>query len=215
LLPYTTLFRSLRDSAIDATERQFTFAALLFLLFALAVIWFIRMITRAIDNVIGVAGQIADGNLDVEVDTSGSEEFRRLFGALDVMRHRLKQQYTDNELRQKRQQQLAQLNESLRGEKTEQTLGDNILRCLAEQLGILVGAFYLHENGELVLKASHAYTVRKGDRNRFALGESLVGQAGLEQKMILVRDLPPGYAPVASGLGEAPPAEVLLLPLTL
>ncbi|MEZ5508053.1 MAG: HAMP domain-containing protein [Gammaproteobacteria bacterium] len=204
---FTGTLQLLRDSSIDATERQFTFAALLFLLFALAIIWFIRMITQAIDNVIGVAGQIADGNLDVQVDTSGSEEFRRLFGALDVMRGRLKQQYVENEQRQKRQQQLAQLNESLRGEKTEQTLGDNILSCLAQQMGALVGAFYLYEQNELVLKASYAYTVRKAGHNRFALGESLVGQAALEQKLIIVRDLPADYTPVASGLGEAVPAE--------
>lgn len=212
---FTSTLQLLRDSSIDATERQFTFAALLFLMFALAIIWFIRMITQAIDNVIGVAGQIADGNLDVQVDTSGSEEFRRLFGALDVMRGRLKQQYIENDQRQKRQQQLAQLNESLRGEKTEQALGDNILSCLAQQMGALVGAFYLLEQNQLVLKASYAYTVRKAGHHRFALGESLVGQAALEQKLIVVRDLPADYTPVASGLGEAVPAEVLLLPLTL
>lgn len=212
---FTSTLQLLRDSSIDATERQFIFAALLFLMFALAIIWFIRMITQAIDNVIGVARQIADGNLDVQVDTSGSEEFRRLFGALDVMRGRLKQQYVENEQRQKRQQQLAHLNESLRGEKTEQALGENILSCLAQQIGALVGAFYLYEKNELVLKASYAYTVRKSGRNRFALGESLVGQAALEQKLMIVRDLPADYTPVASGLGEAVPAEVLLLPLVL
>ena len=212
---FSKTLQSLRDSSQDVTRRQFTFAALLFLIFALAVIWFIRVITGAIDNIIGVAGQIADGNLDVEVQDGGAEEFQRLFGAMDVMRRRLKQQYEDNEMRQTRQTQLARLNEILRGEKTVQTLGDDILRCMAELLGSLVGAFYLYEHDELSLKSSYAFTHRKGSRNRFALGESLVGQAGLEQKLMVVESLPPNYATVSSGLGEAVPAHVLLAPLAL
>ena len=66
---FNSTLQSLRDSSQETSRQQFTFAALLFLIFALAVIWFIRLITRAIDNVIGVAGQVADGNLDMQVDT--------------------------------------------------------------------------------------------------------------------------------------------------
>jgi CheY-like chemotaxis protein len=211
---FNSTLQSLRESSQDITRQQFIFAALLFLIFALAVIWFIRVITHAIDNIIGVAGQIADGNLDVKVELGGAEEFQRLFGAMDVMRKRLKEQHEENEARQTRQSQLARLNEVLRGEKTVQALGDDLLRCLAEQLGTLVGAFYLYEHDELSLKSTYAFTHRKGLRNRFGLGESLVGQAALEQKLMVVEDLPPHYATVSSGLGESVPAHVLLAPLT-
>ncbi len=207
--------QNLRESSTDVTNSQFTFAALLLLMFALAIIWFIRVITHAIDNMVSVAGQIAKGNLDVVVEKSGGEEFQRMFAAMELMRDRLKQQHLENEARQKRQHQIAQLNEALRGEKNVQALGEHILRCMSEQLGTLVGAFYLFEHDELVLKASHAFTVRKGGRSRFALGESLVGQAGLERQMFVVRDLPPTYSVVASGLGESIPAEVMLVPLVL
>ncbi|HVL00130.1 MAG TPA: response regulator [Dongiaceae bacterium] len=212
---FATTLQDLRDGSAEVAQQQFTFAALLFLLFALAIIWFSRVIARAIENVISVAGQIAQGNLDVEVGQAGSEELQRLFYALEQMRDRLKHQSHDNQARQKRQNQLAKLNEALRGEKGVQVLGENILRCLADEIGTLVGAFYLLEGNALVLKASHAFTVRRGDRNRFMLGESLVGQAGLEQQQFLVRDLPAGYATIASGLGEAVPREVLLVPLVL
>lgn len=211
---FSSTLQSLRERSVEVNDSQFTFAALLFMLFMLAVIWFIRAITKAITNVIGVAGQIANGNLDVVVDKGSSEEFDRLFAAMDVMRSRLKQQYLENEARQKRQLHLTKLNEALRGEKNVQSLGEDILRCMAEQLGTLVGAFFLYEHDELVLKATHAFTVRRGGRNRFALGESLVGQAALEQQIFVVRDLPDNYALVASGLGESVPAEVLLMPLT-
>lgn len=178
---FSLTLQSLRSGSQEIASQQFTLAALLFLVFALAVIWFIRMLTRAIDNIIDVAGQIADGNLDVKVDMSGAQEVRRLFGALDVMRKRLKQQAEDGAIRQKRQEQIAQLNDVLRGAKDIQALCDDVLRCLADFLGSLVGAFYVFENDVLVLKSTWAFTRRKGMRNQFALGESLVGQAGLEK----------------------------------
>ncbi len=212
---FSQTLQGLRDRAQEVAQQQFTFAALLFLVIALAVIAFIRVIASAIDRVIGVAGQIADGNLDVEVSRDGTAELRRLFGALNVMRQRLKQQHLDNDSRQKRQQQLTNLNEALRGEKTVQVLGDNILKCLAEELGSLVGAFYLFEQDELVLKSTYAYTYRKGLRNRFGLGESLVGQAALEQKLMVIEGLPANYSMVASGLGESLPGQVLIAPLVL
>ena len=212
---FAATLQTLRDRSEEVTDRQFTLASLLFLLFALAIIWFARMIARTIENVIGVAGQIAQGNLDVAVGSAGNEEFQRLFNALDVMRDRLKQQHQDNQSRQKRQNQLAKLNEALRGEKGVQVLGEGILRCLADEIGTLVGAFNLLEGNALVMKASHAFSVRKGDRSRFALGEALVGQAALEQQQFVVRDLPADYASISSGLGEAVPREVLLVPVAL
>ena len=212
---FVQTLQSLRNSSTEISKQQFTYAALLFLLVALVVVWFIRTFSLAIENVVGVAGQIADGNLNVAVDTGGSEEYQRLFGALDRMRDRLKEQHEESQSRQKRQNQIAQLNETLRGEKDVQKLGDDVLQCMADLVGNLVGAFYLLENDELVMKASYAYSRRKGERTRFGLGESLVGQAALEQKQFVVRDLPPGYSPVVSGLGEAVPSEVLLVPLVL
>lgn len=212
---FSLTLQSLRSGSQEIASQQFTLAALLFLVFALAVIWFIRMLTRAIDNIIDVAGQIADGNLDVKVDMSGAQEVRRLFGALDVMRKRLKQQAEDGAIRQKRQEQIAQLNDVLRGAKDIQALCDDVLRCLADFLGSLVGAFYVFENDVLVLKSTWAFTRRKGMRNQFALGESLVGQAGLEKKLMVVEGLPADYTKVASGLGEAAPGQVLLAPLVL
>src|SRR5687767_8968487 len=47
----------------------------------------------------------------------------------------------------------------------------------------------------------------------FQIGESLVGQAALEKKTILVEDVPDDYIQVSSGLGEAPPRNILVLPI--
>ena len=79
------------------------------------------------------------------------------------------------------------------------------------------GAFYIME-GEgsgsvLKLIASYAYKERKHVGNRFHLGEGLVGQAALEKKPILLTSVPDDYIRITSGLGEAAPRNILVLPI--
>ena len=45
------------------------------------------------------------------------------------------------------------------------------------------------------------------------IGEGLVGQAALDKKTIAISDAPPGYIKVGSGLGEATPADILVMPV--
>ena len=47
----------------------------------------------------------------------------------------------------------------------------------------------------------------------FLPGEGLIGQAAVEKRTILVEHVPPGYLKITSGLGEAPPAHVIVLPV--
>lgn len=196
-----------------ATREQFIFGAFLVALVLGAFIWLFLIVNKAMTDVITLSGEIAEGNLDVEVGTASSSEVYRLFRALRTMRDRLKEQYLEASLRTERQDQISKLNDAVRGELTTQEVCDNILRCLAELLNVNVGAMYLMEDDELVMKASYAYTHRKGDRSRFALGESMVGQSALERKLFVVRDLPASYAPMSSGLGESLAKEIMLVPL--
>lgn len=47
----------------------------------------------------------------------------------------------------------------------------------------------------------------------FRPGEGLIGAVAEEKRMILVENTPPGYLKISSGLGEAPPAHVIVLPV--
>ena len=71
------------------------------------------------------------------------------------------------------------------------------------------------DNNTPILKliASYAYKERKHVGNRFHLGEGLVGQAALEKKPILLTNVPDDYIRITSGLGEAPPRNILVLPV--
>src|SRR5206468_2161749 len=65
----------------------------------------------------------------------------------------------------------------------------------------------------LKLLASYAYRERKNVDNHFKLGEGLVGQCALEKEKILLTNVPRDYTAIGSGLGEANPLNVLVLPV--
>ena len=63
------------------------------------------------------------------------------------------------------------------------------------------------------LLASYAYKERKNIDNRFKLGEGLVGQCALEKEKILLTNVPADYIQITSGLGEATPLNIIVLPV--
>jgi signal transduction histidine kinase len=105
----------------------------------------------------------------------------------------------------------------LQGQRDFLTVGKLILSEVAPLVSAQQGAFYMMDdsNGESELKllASYASHQGNGAKSRFKLGESLVGQAALEKRRILLTDVPNHYAKVSSGLGEFHPANIVVLPI--
>src|SRR5207245_559021 len=64
-----------------------------------------------------------------------------------------------------------------------------------------------------ILASTYAYKERKNLANRFHFGEGLVGQCALEKKPILLTRVPADYIQISSGLGEAPPLNIIVLPV--
>jgi signal transduction histidine kinase/DNA-binding response OmpR family regulator len=69
------------------------------------------------------------------------------------------------------------------------------------------------DSPRLRLIASYGLKERKTAANRFELGESLIGQAALEKQSIVLSDPPSEYVKIASGLGEASPRAVIVMPV--
>jgi len=65
----------------------------------------------------------------------------------------------------------------------------------------------------LRLLSAYAYRERKSLSNQFRPGEGLVGQCVLEKERILVTEVPPDYLRIGSGLGEAPPSNLVVIPV--
>ena len=65
----------------------------------------------------------------------------------------------------------------------------------------------------LKLSSTYAYRERRGLRTEFRPGEGLVGQCADEKDRILITDVPSDYVRINSGLGEAPPLNIVVLPV--
>jgi signal transduction histidine kinase/ActR/RegA family two-component response regulator len=63
------------------------------------------------------------------------------------------------------------------------------------------------------LIASYGFTTRRNLANSYRLKESLVGQCAYEKKRILLTDVPENFIHIQTGLGEAPPRNVVVLPV--
>src|SRR5207253_10579904 len=114
---------------------------------------------------------------------------------------------------------LAKFSRMLQGQRDLLTVGKLILSELAPVVSAQHGVFYIMDSSgeepELKLLASYAYRERRGAKNRFKLGDGLVGQAALEKKRIVLTDVPYGYVKVSSGLGESRPMNIVILPILI
>src|SRR5256885_413858 len=69
------------------------------------------------------------------------------------------------------------------------------------------------ESTEMVLLSAFAGDGEDGHLRRLKLGEGLVGQCAAEKRRMLISDLPPNTIAIRSGLFEAAPRNVIVLPV--
>lgn len=90
----------------------------------------------------------------------------------------------------------------------------NLVRYLeANQAGIFLKDDQDPDQLALNLEASYAFDRKKFLKKRVLPGEGLVGQIFLEQKTFYMRSVPKDYLRVTSGLGDAHPASLIVIPL--
>jgi HAMP domain-containing protein/CheY-like chemotaxis protein len=113
---------------------------------------------------------------------------------------------------------LARFTGMMQGQRDLETVSRMIMSELTPLVGAHHGAFFIADaadgaDAKLRLIASYAYKQRKRIANEFRLGEGIVGQAALEKTPILLTEAPEDYIRIASGLGEAAPHNVVVLPV--
>ncbi|VXC71708.1 response regulator [Massilia sp. 9I] len=94
-------------------------------------------------------------------------------------------------------------------------LADTVLGHLTRYLDGLVAAMYVNgEDGVLRRIGAYGFAYDKADDAQVIMpGDSLASRAVTENRVLVLRDLPPGYIKVSSSLGESPPRELLIAPV--
>jgi CheY-like chemotaxis protein/CHASE3 domain sensor protein len=104
----------------------------------------------------------------------------------------------------------------LQGDQTLDKLGNNLLEFLAAYLEAQVGAVYIAEGGLFRRFAGYALPIAAIEgMEGVRAGDGLIGQAAKDNRALHVRDVPAGYLPIASGVGQGAPGELLIAPASI
>jgi len=172
-------------------------------------------LARPIARLSDAARRVSDGDLDQEIEIGPRNEIGELGSRFHEMVTSLREATRERELSSWMKTGQAELGERMRGEKGVAALARDVITYLAQHLEAHIGAIYLVKDPHrLQLVGSYAFHARKGLTNEIELGQGLVGQAALEGEPILLTQVPADYLAVSSGLGEAPPRNILVRPIS-
>ncbi len=176
-------------------------------------------LTTQVRAIAEVSTAVTQGDLTRSIKVEAKGEVADLSDNINQMIANLRETTRQNEEQDWLKTNLARISGLMQGQRDLETVSQLIMSELSPAVSAQHGAFFVadHEDEErgyeLRLLASYGYTRRRSVANRFLAGEGLVGQAALERKPILINDPPPDYIHIASGLGEAAPANIIVIPV--
>jgi PAS domain S-box-containing protein len=79
------------------------------------------------------------------------------------------------------------------------------------------GSFFIVDEEQecLNMVACYAFNKKKYLNKQVGFGEGLLGQAYLEKETLFLTEVPNGYIQITSGLGDAPPRNIVIVPLKI
>src|SRR5205807_680060 len=177
-------------------------------------------LTSQLRAIADVATAVTEGDLTRSIQVAAQGEVAFVKDNINEMIRNLRDTTSRNKEQDWLKTNLAKFSRMLQGQRDLLTVARMILSELAPVVSAQQGVFYIIDSAdtdsseaELKLLASYAFRDRKGVNSRFALGEGLVGQAALEKERILISNVPSDYVRISSGLGGAPPRNIVVLPI--
>src|SRR5207249_3910682 len=174
-------------------------------------------LTTQVRNIADVATAVTKGDLTRQITVDAQGELDELKSNINQMIGNLRETTERNQEQDWLKTNLAKFSRMMQGQKDLESVSRLIMSELTPLVSAHHGAFFMQEGDAsapmLKLIASYAYRQRKNVSNRFGIGEGLVGQAALEKEPILLTNVPDDYITITSGLGEAPPRNIIVLPI--
>jgi HAMP domain-containing protein/signal transduction histidine kinase len=175
-------------------------------------------LTNQVRAIAEVTTAVTEGDLTRSILIDARGEVALLKDKINEMISNLKETTQKNTEQDWLKTNLAKHTRMLQGQRDLRQVADLILSEIAPLVWAQHGAFYIVETPEgeepvLRLAAGYAVATSNGAGKAFRWGEGLVGQCARDGRRILLTTVPSGYVTVRSGLGEATPASIVVLPV--
>ena len=174
-------------------------------------------LTTQVRAIAEVATAVTQWDLSRSISVEAAGEVAALKDNINEMIRNLRETTEKSTAQDWLKTNIAKFTRLLQGQRDLLAVSRLILSEIAPLVSVQHGVFYLNEssNGETELRllASYAYRERKHLSDRFKIGESLVGQAAFEKQRILITEAPADYIHITSGLGDAKPVNLVVLPV--
>jgi len=174
-------------------------------------------LTTQVRAIAEVATAVTRGDLSRSIQVEARGEVADLKDNINEMIRNLKETTQKNAQQDWLKTNLARFTRLLQGQRDLQAVSTLILSELAPLVSAHHGVFYMMDSQEndarLRMIASYGYRSSRKLSTSFLPGEGLVGQCALEKQRVWLTNVPRDYIQVSSGLGAAPPTNIVVLPI--
>ena len=174
-------------------------------------------LTRQVRAISDVTSAVAAGDMTQTIAVEAEGEVAELKDSINAMVRSLRESVQASQDQDWLKTNLASIGSMLQGHRDLEVVAELIMEELAPLLGAQHGTFFLTEDwsGEQRLRLIAGYGLRadKDAPIQYRIGQSLIGQVAKSRRPIVVDDIPHGYIKISSGLGEASPSNLAIMPI--
>ncbi|MER6218147.1 HAMP domain-containing protein, partial [Streptomyces sp. NPDC001674] len=175
-------------------------------------------LTRQVRAIAAVTSAVAEGDLTRSITVEAPGEMGDLKDNINSMVGSLRETTRANQEQDWLKTNLALISGLMQGHRDLAVVAELVMDELTPLVAAQYGAFYLAEDTPqgtmLTLVGSYGRSAADGVAVRFALGESLVGQAARSRRTIATDEVPADYV-ISSGLGRTTPGSLMILPIVV
>ena len=175
-------------------------------------------LTSQVRAIAEVSTAVTKGDLTRSITVEAQGEVAALKDNINQMISTLKETTEKNTEQDWLKTNLANFSNMMQGQRNMVSVAQAIISKLTPLVDAQHGAFFLVDAPErkeqvLNLIASYGFGGRKTLAASYRLKESLIGQCAFEKKRILLAGVPEDFIYIATGMGEARPRCVVVLPV--
>jgi signal transduction histidine kinase/CheY-like chemotaxis protein/HAMP domain-containing protein len=174
-------------------------------------------LTRQVRAISQVTSAVAAGDLTRTISVDAEGEVAELKDTINTMVDTLRETVQASRDQDWLKTNLASIGSMMQGHRDLEIVAELIMEELAPLMGALHGTFFLAERAgdetSLRLIAGYGLRADKDAPMQYRIGQSLIGQVAKSKRLVVVDEIPRGYIKITSGLGEAPPANLVVFPL--